>query len=317
MKQLIVLTGMHRSGTTFPGKIMNTIGEVLQIHEPFNPLFGCEGVDTVYPFAGETRDKAAPALEKIVGDLLRLKCKYKAQASSDTFLKGISRRLVGGRGGISLLQARLKSLLLSKDRASILVKDPFAFLMTPFLVKRHDAKVIIMVRHPVAVWNSIKRMEWKFSFSNFASPDFFQLDENRGCDVELLDRMDDVRKIANLWVILYRQALLYASRYGRNVLLVRHEDLCVDAVSVMRVMTQFAQLLPPPDFSEQIRKFTEHGKVNAQQGKLHDFRRNSRELAWSWTRREHAAEENELRHLAGELVNELYGQWRPNTEDCQ
>jgi hypothetical protein len=40
------------------------------------------------------------------------------------------------------------------------------------LVLRYRVKVVIMVRHPVAIWRSIQRMGWPVRFDRFGGPMF-------------------------------------------------------------------------------------------------------------------------------------------------
>jgi hypothetical protein len=44
-----IVTGMHRSGTTYVGRILGLCDKVDVFHEPFNRHFGLKGVKKNYP----------------------------------------------------------------------------------------------------------------------------------------------------------------------------------------------------------------------------------------------------------------------------
>ncbi len=48
--QKFVVTGLHRSGTRWLGRVIQKTGEVAALHEPFNKAYGMRGVSEWYPF---------------------------------------------------------------------------------------------------------------------------------------------------------------------------------------------------------------------------------------------------------------------------
>ncbi len=52
-------------------------------------------------------------------------------------------------------------------------------------------------------------------------------------------------------------------------------------------------------------------KVTPDSKRLHEFRRDSRAMAWEWAREDDDPDEEALRRITEPSVRRLYGSWRP------
>ena len=63
----ILVTGAHRSGTTWVGKMLALAPGVAYLHEPFNPRFSAGRFDRYFiVVTSENEDRYAPELERVL-----------------------------------------------------------------------------------------------------------------------------------------------------------------------------------------------------------------------------------------------------------
>lgn len=132
----ILLTGTHRSGTTWLAKMLAASG-IWYVHEPFAPKKGR------WPRSFEFREsgRVDPAADEIASDVLR----------------------GGFRAALNLPNADhpMMPLRLFRPRFDrLLIKDPLACLMTEYLTSRHGFQTLIIFRHPAGFASSLQRLGW-------------------------------------------------------------------------------------------------------------------------------------------------------------
>jgi hypothetical protein len=130
----ILVTGTHRSGTTWVGNMISVPG-IWHVHEPFNPKYG------LWPefFSYGVPDTAQ------IGKLM------------NTVLHHVPRGvLVYPTFPSRLLTSRL--LPLPKHR--VMIKDPIACLLSEHLTESFGLKTVVVFRHPAAFVQSLSALEW-------------------------------------------------------------------------------------------------------------------------------------------------------------
>lgn len=143
----ILVTGMHRSGTTWVGRMLAASREAIYLHEPLNPVCAPAllhvdvGPQYLY-VTEENEDVYLPAFRRLL-DL---------PLDSSSLERTASQRL---RRVVRLAHARA-------TRARPLPKDPFAVFSIPWFAGRLGADVVAVVRHPLALAGSAKRLDWGF-----------------------------------------------------------------------------------------------------------------------------------------------------------
>ena len=132
----ILVTGTHRSGTTWVGRMLAVPG-VWHLHEPFNPNRG----------------------------LWREPFSYRRPSEPDRQVDRIARRLL--RGGLRRMlnvphsdHPCMPLRLLGARPARILVKDPLACLLGPYLAQHHGFVPLVIFRHPCGFVASVLRLGW-------------------------------------------------------------------------------------------------------------------------------------------------------------
>lgn len=298
-----VVTGMHRSGTTLTGQILGKYPELHIIHEPLNMEYGLNGIRNVYPcdMDMEQRHYYLGLLER----LLSGEASYVRSVAKDSLAKALVRKVIGGNTGYDMAKFRLRKLV--SPSLKPVFKDSFEILLAQSLMD-DGKKVIALVRHPAAIWLSIKRMEWRFSYANFAYPDIFTVLGIR-LPVTPLDDMPEIKKFAWLWTAIY--TYLDRLRGNDRLLLLRHEDLCVRPYEELQRIETFLGVAPRQEARDFIARnmFAEVATVDGKQ--LHVFERDSRRLSISWHGRLSAEEETIIRAICGPLVERYYGRWTP------
>ncbi|MBW2940874.1 sulfotransferase [Zhongshania aquimaris] len=300
----LLVTGMHRSGTTFVGKILSEAPEVVSLHEPFNKEFGIRGVEAVYPSVLDSY------LRNQICQVLSLNFKVKSVAPGDSFSKSIARRLVGGRTNIDKYKAKWQ-IFKNKEINTLIIKDPFLILNCAQLADDFGIPSVVTLRHPVAIWRSIRRMNWVFNFEEFGNEEVTKKYSSL-TRVEL-NKLSEIEKFSYLYLMLYSSAL-DANKASSMVHLFRHEDICVRPIDAFSEMAAMLNINYTNSMSELVHQKTSAEKAEYDNDKLHNFYRDSKALAWSWCDAECSEEESIIKRICGDLVDDLYGSWRP--ESC-
>lgn len=230
----ILVTGAHRTGTTWVGKMLAASGEAAYISEPLNrwhrPGVLRLPVQHWYTYiCPENEALFLPALCET------LRFQYHAWAEVRSIR---SRRdaLRMGRDWRAFLTGRLR-------RQRPLLKDPFALFSAPWFASRLACQVVITVRHPAAFASSLKRLKWPFEFEDLLTQPLLMRDwlEPYRAEMEaMLGNPEDVIAQASLlWKIIYRVVAVMQQRFPQFQV-VRHEDLSLDPVAGYRSL--FASL---------------------------------------------------------------------------
>lgn len=285
---MVVVTGIHRGGTTFLGELLHASGHYAYLHEPLNARFGIEGVDRWYP----QRPPGDPpaALDALLERLHAMDIRFRTpRVAGEPWPKRLARRVVKSRGHLDLLRYRW----LQRQR-EVLVKDPFFSLCAGSFAARHDdVRAIFVVRHPAAVFDSVSRMGWQLdpALVDDDAPDH---------DVPLW------RALAGLWVRIYSAAEQAAAQCDR-VLLVKHESLCTTPLVEAERILHFLGRARDRRTDAFIRERMFAGTVTPAGRDLHVRRRDAGALAQAWKRRpkpEHAL----LTIACGALLETYYGE---------
>lgn len=234
MSSPILITGSHRSGTTWVGRIIAANKSVAYIQEPFNldshdKRFEC-AIDTWYLAAGH--NPQAPnilkAYKKMISKTQSPWHRARAQTDLASPLEFIKR--------FSWAVAEPKRVLL---------KDPIALLSAEWLEENLGCKVICMIRNPLAFVGSLVKWSWTFDFKNF--------DRQRGlietCFPEFESQvkhfseneMDVVDQACLLWNLLHHQIQAYQGKHP-DWLFVRHEDLVMNPDSGFQKIFNYLDL---------------------------------------------------------------------------
>ncbi|MCL4261312.1 MAG: sulfotransferase, partial [Anaerolineales bacterium] len=223
--QPILVTGAHRSGTTWVGKMLAG-SQVAYISEPLNVLHRPgvlrAKVKHWYQYICDENESEFLAAFK---ELLDYRYHTWSEIKSIRSLKDFLRM---GRDFKIFYDA-----LEHGQRA--LLKDPFAVFSIPWFVKRFDFNVVVTVRHPAAFANSLKRLGWNFNFNDLLDQPLLMRDHLESfCGQMQAVKADDVIGQASLlWTMIYK-TVHSQGQLDQRLVIVRHEDLSHDPVSGFR-----------------------------------------------------------------------------------
>src|SRR5436190_2423328 len=217
----ILVTGAHRSGTTWVGRMLALAPGVAYILEPFNPKrpkglspAGFDRYFTVVTAENERRYRSG--LERT----LALRYDLGVQLRCARTWRDVVR--------IPRDYQRLRAARHAGGRP--LVKDPIALLSAEWLAQSFGMQVVVLIRHPAAFAASLKRLGWEHSFATFF--DDGRLPEVlRPYETEIREQVERPAEIlaqaALLWRLLYGVVAGYRDRHPEWVFL-RHEDASLD-----------------------------------------------------------------------------------------
>jgi hypothetical protein len=230
MKKPILVTGSHRSGTTWVGRMISLDRDVGYIHEPFNIDLppGYNKLKLNYWFTNINSNY--PNEENIkseLTDILNFKYQFYEQIQRGNNFKDFLR--IGRE-----LSKYLENNIYNRRP---LIKDPIAIMSAEWLYKTFDMNVIVLIRHPASFVSSLKRLGWKFQFSNLLKQKELMTEKlypfNEEIENFTIDEKNIIDQAILLWRIIYYVVKEYRKKYP-NWIFKRHEDLANNPVEEFR-----------------------------------------------------------------------------------
>ncbi len=222
MKKNILVTGSHRSGTTWTGKIISKAKGVHYIHEPYN--IGINRKYSPLTFWFEYISDETPTKHKT-------KVKKYIDSFSNVFELNSLKRLSQIRTKEEFY-SYMKDLVGCLQSERTLIKDPIAIMSAEWLYNDFNMDVVVLIRHPAAFVSSLKAKDWQFNFSNYLNQSSLMndyLNEYKDIIEEYLEKNKDIiDQGILLWNIIHNVIDHYKSKYGDEWVFVRHEDLSLN-----------------------------------------------------------------------------------------
>jgi Sulfotransferase family len=302
----VLVTGMHRSGTTWLGEMLCTGGEFINIGEPLN-IFHRQTI-----LRHKAKHWYTYITEANEGEYLRF---YRDAVSFRSHpIHDIRRARLGSPRDPIRIPRQWMSFLLGRvgDRR-LLIKDPFAIFSIEWFAARLDCHVVVIVRHPVAVVSSLKRLGFTFDFNDLLQQPLLMADHLGAFRSEIeraAARSDDaIGQGALLWRIIY--SYIDKKRGSELFQLVRHEDLSRNPVGEFASL--FESLGQP--FTEAARRKIERatGSQNRsevpQRRPFTTVRLDSRTNLDNWRHRLSPGEVERILDIAGPVAERFYPDW--------
>ncbi len=209
---------------------------------------------------------------------------------------------------------RWMSFLLGRvqDRR-LLIKDPFAVFSIEWFAERLDCHVVVIVRHPVAVVSSLKRLGFTFDFNDLLQQPLLMANhlERFRSEIETAAASPDdvIGQGALLWRIIH--ANIDKNRGRELFQLVRHEDLSLNPIEEFASL--FANMGQP--FTEAARRKIERSTSNQNPSELpqrrpFSVRLDSRTNLENFRHRLSPAEIERILDLTGPVAERFYPDWR-------
>lgn len=271
----ILITGAHRSGTTWVGRMLAANSQTAYISEPLNVLHRPgvfhAPVKYWYPYI---HNKNESEYLSAFNDLLNFKYDSFAEIKSLESRRDVLRM---ARDWYIFTKGKLQN-------QTPLLKDPFAVFSTPWFAQKLNCQVVITVRHPAGFASSLKRLNWNFDFKNLLNqPELMQdhLEKDR-VDMESIQADDIISQSALLWRMIYRFVHSTRSLFP-NFNTVRHEDLSLDPINGYQSLYQSLGLKFTEKVKDTIRNSSSsENPTNLTQSKTHSVKLDSKSAMNNW-----------------------------------
>ena len=273
----ILITGTHRSGTTWAAAMLATPG-LWYVHEPFFTGKGLWHENFTYL----RKAKCEPRVDRIVKAVLR---------------GGHRFALHHPWAEHPLMPMRL---LPPPRPRRVLLKDPMACLMSEYLTEHFGFQTLVLFRHPAGFAWSVTRLQWPLGIiiRQFLADDTLMQDwlEPYRQLMETTHQQDDLRSATVLYGCLNVVLWAYTRRHpGMRGL--SFEELCIEPVE--RFADLYQQLGLRYDDAVEARHQSLCFAGTPAEGRYHahEVRRNSREMAVRWRVKLGEKEQSEVRRI--------------------
>jgi len=278
----ILVTGSHRSGSTWVGKMLALPSEVKYISEPFNPIIGIKKINKWFLYIN---DKNEAEYQSEIERLLK-------------FMGDVPFNLPAVKYWLNALRPGKKRPLL---------KDPIAAMSSDWLSSTFNMQVVVLLRHPAAFHSSLKRVNWHFDFNNFLDQTELMSDHLSSLK-PLIEKPNKtyVEEAGILWLCIYRVLDAFSQKHP-DWIVVRHEDLSRNPVEEYQKLYQKLDLEFTNKIKAEIIKTSGgHNSAEAKQGQALDLNRDSRGLIKSWQKHLSQEEIKRIRELTEPLAHKYY-----------
>jgi hypothetical protein len=240
----ILVTGAHRSGTTWVGKMLCLSKEAAYIHEPFTPLRAPGWMPEAFPrwFMYITDDNGAQYREQLER-VVRLRYPLSRSLARTRTPRALAQQL----------QEFPPSVLHRAQGRRALLKDPLALFSAEWLAKTFDMQTVVMIRHPAAFIGSIKKLNWGFDYEReWLGQPLLMRDLLRPFAGDFKDYEGEVDLIGEgivIWNAIYH-AVAELRRRHPDWCFVKYEELPADPITGFRALYEHLGL----SFDERVRR---------------------------------------------------------------
>lgn len=276
----VLITGAHRSGTTWVGATLAAEEGVDYLHEPFN-------VENLYPGMCAARfpysfmhinAENGSRYQDDLARMLRWEFSWRGAFAS---VRSTRACVASARTARAFRTARSR-------RSRPLLKDPIALFSAEWLAATFDMDVLVLIRHPAAFAASLSRLGWKFDFRDFLSqPSLMEADLApfaEEIERAARQRPEIIDEAALLWRCIYTAVYRYRKQHPEWMFL-RHEDLSADPESGFQAICQRTGIPFAGAVAEELRRNTSaDNPVDAPHGATHALMRHSKANISRWRR---------------------------------
>jgi hypothetical protein len=315
-KNPILITGSHRSGSTWTGRMIALAPSIAYIHEPFNiqhrPGICKAKFNYHFPYiCNENEHDYFMDLK----DCYSFKYHFLEELKISKSFKDVARAI--------LYYTRFNKYRILNKRA--LIKDPIAIFSAEWLAQKFNMNVVVLIRHPAAFAGSLKKVKWSHPFEDFLQQPLLMkhyLSEYKE-EIEEFSKNDKniVDQAILLWNLIHSVISRYQSNHT-NWIFLKHEDLSSRPIEEFKKLYNKLNLAFPTNIEEEIKAFcySEYpygsksfikSKIKGLKRRLADDhsdkrKRNSQSNIWSWRQRLTADEIKEIRRKTFEIARKFY-----------
>lgn len=295
----ILVTGSHRSGTTWTGVNLSCAPHTGYIHEPFNAAKKASYSNKAFGYwfqyiseeneldYKETLDKVIHFQYPLLGNLTRSRTMRNV---ADVFKEQ----------GYTLLH-RIRG-------DTPIIKDPIAFFSADWLCKKYNMNVLVLIRHPAAFCSSLMVKNWAFDFNNFLKQELLMDRYLSAFQNEIQEFAQEEKNIIEqailLWNCIHHTVSMYQQDHP-EWLFVRHEDLSRNPLrEFASIYREFELEFTSRAQTRILESSGSHNPTEQQAG--NEFKRNSRKNILNWKTRLTSEEIEKIKSETNNIASELY-----------
>lgn len=230
----ILITGSHRSGTTWVGRMLDQSGQLAYISEPLNVWHrpGVLGASVTHWYTyicRENEEQFLPAFKETLKFNYHLWDEIRSLRSPKDFLRMLRDAAIFSVGRLGHRRP--------------LIKDPFALFSALWFAERLECEVVIVMRHPAAFASSLKRLGWSFNFKDLLEQPLLMRDWLEPFRSELESAVQQPLDLIGQGSLLWRLIAHFvneATQHNPRLHVVLHEELSRQPVEAFKKL--YAQL---------------------------------------------------------------------------
>lgn len=292
-----LITGMHRSGTTWLGSACAKLDDTVVMHEPLNYTSGIVGVPHWYP--DPKQDDIREQLRAVITQVISGRARFRLRRSDDSLVKALARIITLGGPDYWAYKKKMKSAA-----RHLILKDPFAIRMCLWLSEEFSIRTVVLVRHPCSLYLSLKRMHWQ-------TPNITPQGIYTGAPADIsTDPIERAREFGYFWGRIYDSVSEQTKANKGAIEVLRHEDLSLKPVVTAQVAFAHLGLKMNKEASDFLVSSTSGDVIEPPEKLLHSMNRDSAKLVHAWRNRMDQTEADAIINAAGQSFLSLY----PETE---
>lgn len=305
VKAPILVTGSHRSGTTWVGRMLAAAPSTYYIHEPFSvsdpPSRGICNIRFKNWFTYVTNENESNYY-KAIKNTVDLKYDWQGaikDIKSFTEFKA------------AFNEYRILSGARQNNKRAIL-KDPIAFFSSAWLAERFHSKCVVLIRHPAAFISSLIKLNWEHPFHHFLNQELLMKELLYPFEAEIREYSHEHKPLFDqailLWRIIHHQVLHYQKEHP-DWIFIRHEDISQDPINGFQSLYEKLSLA----FSESAKRLILEysGSDNPQDsfapvGSEETLKRDSKSNIQNWKKRLSESQITEIRNKVSDISQWFY-----------
>lgn len=295
----ILVTGSHRSGSTWVGRLLAAADGVHYVHEPFNIVARTRWTAHPPPHQFEyVTGATAAGWARELDDVIALRFPVAPQLVDA--LRGRRVRRVLGTARDARRARRHGDVAL--------LKDPLALFSTEWLAERHGVQPVLVVRGPVSFVGSLKARQWAFDFRHWLDQPALMSDLLADYAEPIAAQVAAPGTIVEQGILQWNAFYSVVDRFRTrhpDWIVVRYEDLARAAADeVPRLYERLGLQFGGPQRAE-LERLTSGGDGGG--SSAIDVRRDSAAALETWRDRLTAEELHAVREATAEVAGRFYG----------
>ena len=292
-KKPILVTGSHRSGSSWVGKMISLASSAAYINEPFNiqhtPRICKAEFENWFTYICEKNESM---YLNDIEDCIRFKYP----------LSDALKHIESPKYLAKLTKDYMQSSMYRALNKRPLLKDPIALFSAEWLAKTFNMDVIVLIRHPAAFAGSLKAAQWTHPFSHFLQQPQLMEDHLYKYRHEIEEysknEKDSIDQAILLWNLIHHMILGYRKNQPKWTF-VKHEDLSENPLNEFRKIYNKLDLDFSSDVEKKIKDFSFAGNSAG-------IKRDSKSNIWSWKKRLTVDEIEKIKDRTHEIANKFY-----------